>query len=362
MPHEARKSVGGFEILGKIGQGGMGAVFKARQVSMDRVVALKVLPQRLAKNKGFVERFLREARAAAKLDHPNIIQAIDAGHADGYYYFAMEYVEGETLQGLLQRAGALREVRAFEIVRDVLRGLERAHAAGIIHRDVKPDNILITATGQAKLADLGLARETQQVDAGLTQAGTALGTPSYISPEQVRGETELDGRTDLYALGATLYHLLVGRPPYTGGTGNEVMAKHLSEPIPDPRKDDPTVSYEAGRIVRKAMAKESDARYATARDMRIDVEQRLEFGEVPVEREGAAAAAVARRRPGGASRGLGGAGRRAGPGRGGGRAAVAAGGGGPDACAGEAAAVRAFAAGGPGPGTCRSAGPTGALG
>ena len=183
-----KRAIGGFEIIAKLGQGAMGAVFKARQVSVDRIVALKVLPRNLAKNENYVVRFLREAHAAAKLDHVNIVQGIDAGQADGYHYFAMEFVDGNTLRDVLTAQGKLSEQHALEIARDVARALDCAHEAGLIHRDVKPDNVLIASDGTVKLADLGLARETERTDSGVTQVGTPLGTPNYISPEQVRGE------------------------------------------------------------------------------------------------------------------------------------------------------------------------------
>ena len=270
-----RKRVGGFEILAKLGQGGMGAVFKARQISIDRVVALKILPPKLAKNQEYVTRFFREARAAAKLNHPNIVQAIDAGEADGYYYFAMEYVEGQSVSDLARDGAALPEPQALGIARDVALALTCAHEAGIIHRDIKPSNILLNAKGRAKLADLGLARQTTSKATGLTQDGFAIGTPDYISPEQVRGDVDVDGRSDIYSLGATLFHMLTGRPPYLGGSGNEVMAKHLAEPIPNPQRLNPNVSHAAARIIWKAMNKDRERRYPTAEAFIEDVDRLL---------------------------------------------------------------------------------------
>ena len=270
-----RKMIGGFEILYKIGQGGMGTVFKARQVSVDRIVALKVLPQKLAKNKRFVTRFLREAQSAAQLSHPNVVHAIDVGNADGYYYFAMEYIEGRNLGDLRKSKGKLSERRALEIARDVARALDCAHQAGLIHRDVKPDNVLITPDGTAKLADLGLARQTDPGDASVTIAGTAIGTPYYISPEQVRGDLDLDGRTDIYSLGAMLYHLLVGKPPYAGNTAPETMAQHITEPVPDLRKAGTEFSEATAAIIGRAMAKQREQRYADARELLEDIESAL---------------------------------------------------------------------------------------
>ncbi len=275
-----RQHVGGYEIVAPVGRGGMGAVFKAIQVSMGRVVALKILPRKLARNEAYVQRFLREARSAARLSHPNIVQAIDAGHADGYYYFAMEFVDGRSLRDVIETAGSLPEHRALEVVRDVARGLCRAHDAGIIHRDVKPDNILVTPDGGVKLADLGLAREAAATDTSITVVGSALGTPGYISPEQVRGESHLDGRTDVYALGATFYHLVVGAAPYSGGTHAEVMSKHLTEPVPDARRNAPQLSPDSAAIIRTAMQKKRDDRYASMAEFLEDVESVLR-GDAP---------------------------------------------------------------------------------
>ena len=225
-----QQELGGFELLSRLGQGGMGAVYKARQKSMDRLVALKILPKNLAKNQDFISRFLREARAAGKLSHPNIVTGIDAGFADGYYYFAMEYVEGRNLGDRVRSDGPLPEKEVLEIGRQIAEALEYAHDAGMVHRDVKPENILVTREGQAKLCDLGLARTSGGSDdeARVTQAGFAVGTPYYISPEQVRGE-DPDSRADIYSLGCTLYHLLAGQPPFVGPSALATMQKHLTE-------------------------------------------------------------------------------------------------------------------------------------
>ncbi|MFH1730229.1 MAG: serine/threonine-protein kinase, partial [Planctomycetota bacterium] len=286
-PPEHPAQLGGFEIIELIGKGGMGTVYRARQVSMDRSVALKILSRRLSRSKPFVHRFVREARAAAKLNHPNIVQGIDVGQAAGCYYFAMEFIDGETAYDKLKREGPLGEMDAVRICMQVANALQHAHErADIIHRDVKPQNILLAPGGVAKLADLGLARHTEQQSApplaaagspletpgaatpsSLTAAGTTLGTPDYISPEQVRGEADLDGRCDVYSLGATLYHLLAGRPAYAGGSANVVMAKHLTEPPPDLRGERPDVSPNTAAIVRRAMQKDKTRRYQTAEAM-----------------------------------------------------------------------------------------------
>jgi hypothetical protein len=262
----AGKKLGGYEIIEQIGRGAMGTVFKARQLSVDRIVALKVLPPRLTKDPAFVDRFLRESRAAAKLNHPNVVQAIDAGQAGGYYFFAMEYVDGPGIDKVLARSGRLPEQRALEIIRDISHALNYAHTnAQLIHRDIKPSNILLTQDGMAKLADLGLAREMADADSSLTKAGVAMGTPNYISPEQVRGDRDLDGRADIYALAATLFHLVTGKPPYEGGTATEVMASHLHKPIPSARQINPKVSTGTAELIRRGMAKQRERRYPTMR-------------------------------------------------------------------------------------------------
>jgi serine/threonine-protein kinase len=268
-----RQRLGGYELIARLGRGGMGTVFLARQIAADRSVALKILRPSLAKNREFVARFLREARAAARFNDVHIVQAIDAGHAAGYYYFAMEYVPGKNLRQRLAESGPLPERRALEVIRRIARALHTAHTeSGIIHRDVKPDNILMAGDGTPKLADLGLARQVEHDDGTLTQTGVAMGTPNYISPEQVRGESDLDGRTDVYALGATLYHLLTGRPPFGDGPPAVVMARHLTEPPPDPREVNPGLSPVVSAVVRRAMAKAPADRYPTAASLADDLD------------------------------------------------------------------------------------------
>ncbi|MCZ7648642.1 MAG: protein kinase [Planctomycetota bacterium] len=259
------KVIGGFELLEKIGQGGMGAVFRARQVSMDRVVALKVLPPKIAQDPTYIARFLREARASGQLNHPNIVQGIDAGcdQASGLYYFAMEFVDGPTLKQVLKEKERLPEPDVRRIAREMCEALQAAHKSGLVHRDIKPDNILLTSRGAAKLADLGLAKQVEaDDDAELTQAGKAVGTPFYMAPEQVRGENdEIDIRTDFYALGATLFHLLTGKPPYQGGTSAEIMAKHLREKVPFAHQQPVgEVSEVFSRLLNELMQKEKEKR------------------------------------------------------------------------------------------------------
>ena len=268
------KRIGGYELLGRLGQGGMGAVFKARQVSMDRVVALKILPPKLAKDKSFVERFVREARSAAKLSHPNIVQGIDVGLAAGYHYFAMEFVDGETVKGLLRREGRLDEKRALEIVRGVAQGLEHAHSRGIIHRDIKPDNIMLARDGAVKLADLGLARSTDKPTT-VTIAGTTLGTPHYMAPEHVRGDPNIDTRADIYALGATLYRMVTGQYPFDGPTSAAIMTKHVTDPAPSARETNMEVSRACSDLILHMMAKEPSGRPQTPTDLLGEIDDAL---------------------------------------------------------------------------------------
>lgn len=273
--------IGGFEIIEKIGSGGMGTVFKARQLSMNRLVALKVLPPKLTKNKSYIERFKREAIAAAKLNHPNIVHGIDAGVEQGFYYFAMEYVDGESLGEIIEREAPLDEVRALRITRDVAKALEHASEFGIVHRDIKPGNILITKRGVSKLSDLGLAKVQRKEKSFVTQTGFAVGTPHYISPEQAQGRREVDVRADIYSLGVTLYHMLTGDVPFPDDSPLVVMTKHLNEPIPPLRQANPAVSIRTQQIMDKMTAKKLKDRYQTATELVADLEEALAQLESP---------------------------------------------------------------------------------
>jgi len=253
-PDRAHMRIGGYEILAKLGEGGMGAVYKARQLSMQRFVALKILRPVFARDAEFLQRFVREARASAKLNHPNIMQGIDVGQDGDHHYFAMEYVEGLPVGKILSREGPMPEKRALDMVAQIAKGLEHAWKHNIIHRDIKPENIMITAKGEAKLCDLGLARGTGQ-DAAITQTGSIVGTPHYISPEQARGETRIDTRSDIYSLGVTLYNMLTGEAPFDGDTSAVVMAKHINEPVPDPRRLRAELSPAVAALVATMMAK-----------------------------------------------------------------------------------------------------------
>ncbi len=272
----------GFRILQKIGAGAMASVYKAKQISLDRLVAIKVLPKRLSEDPAFVERFQKEGRAAAKLSHSNIVQAIDVGEYLGYHYFVMEYVDGTTVYDEMAKNGPYAEAPALDIAIQIARALEHAHARGFIHRDVKPRNIMITKDGTAKLADMGLAREAGDAKAAAAEKGRAYGTPYYISPEQIRGIPDVDFRADIYSLGATLYHMVIGKVPFDGMTPAEIMQKHLTQPLIPPDHLNPKLSAGLGEVVERAMAKDRNQRYRSTTDLLLDLE-RVRRGEAPTQ-------------------------------------------------------------------------------
>lgn len=279
--YKPAQQIPGFQILGKLGAGAMARVFKARQLSLDRIVAIKVLPRKMKENPEFVERFYREGRAAAKLNHNNIVQAIDVGESGGYHYFVMEYVDGKTVHDDLANGKAYSEKDAIAIVIQVARALEHAHERGLIHRDVKPKNIMLTKEGVAKLADMGLARETQDIETAMAEAGRAYGTPYYISPEQIRGEVNIDARADIYSLGATFYHMVTGKVPFEGSSPAAVMQKHLREPLVPPDHINPSLSSGAAEAIEVMMAKRRRDRYANVKDLLVDLEA-IAHGEPPL--------------------------------------------------------------------------------
>jgi len=281
--------IAGFELIDKLGEGGMGSVYKAKQISMDRLVALKTLSKQLAENREFTARFVREARTAAMLDHVNIVRGLDVGSEGDIHYFAMEFVEGESVGTMIKRDGAIPEDRAMRIIIQIARALEYAwKTKQIIHRDIKPDNILVTKDDVAKLADLGLARTTDTESTMMTQTGVAMGTPHYISPEQARGERDIDTRTDIYSLGATLYHMLTGTVPFAATSAMAVITKHLTEPLVPPHAVRSEVSEHTSAVVEKMMAKEASQRYADPSQLLEDLELAAD-GKAPRHAGGALA-------------------------------------------------------------------------
>jgi serine/threonine-protein kinase len=267
------RQIEGYRFIKKLGEGSMGAVFQAKQLSMDRMVAIKVLSPKFNRNQKFVERFMREARAVAKLNHINIISGIDVGESNGINYFAMEFVNGPTVISILRRGGAIDEKRSLNIAVQVARALEHANKNGLVHRDIKPDNVMITKDGTAKLCDLGLARQAGK-QAGTTESGMSVGTPNYISPEQARGDTDIDIRSDIYSLGATLFHMVTGRPPFSGSAA-VVMMKHISEEAPVASQVNPDLSEQSAHLITHMMAKNPGARYQTPAALIEDMERIL---------------------------------------------------------------------------------------
>lgn len=277
---QSLQQIPGFQILQKIGAGAMASVYKARQLSLDRIVAIKILPKRLSEDPEFVERFYKEGQAAAKLNHNNIVQAIDVGEHGGYHYFVMEYVDGETVYDELVKNRIYPEERALDLITQIAKALEHAHAKGLIHRDVKPKNIMLTTSRVAKLADMGLAREMTDVEAAMAEAGRAYGTPYYISPEQIRGQVDIDHRADIYSLGATIYHMVTGRVPFEAPTPSAVMHKHLKETLIPPDHLNTSLTAGCGAMIEMMMAKDRDQRYPSARELLIDMDL-LASGQSP---------------------------------------------------------------------------------
>jgi serine/threonine-protein kinase len=256
---------GRFRLDKRLG-GVMGVVYHGVDTETGKTIALKVLPRNLAFDTALVERFKREVKASSTLSHPNIVRVFDAGVEKGVFYMAMEFIEGETLTERLRREERLPETESLRIARDVARGLSHAHAQNVLHRDVKPDNIMLANSGVAKLTDFGLAKllaDQQQI----TAEGIAVGTPHYIAPEQARAAPDIDHRADLYSLGATLFHVITGLLPYEGDDGAEVMRRHVFEPTPDPRKALPGISAGTAAMLMKLMAKDPRQRYQSAAEL-----------------------------------------------------------------------------------------------
>lgn len=280
-----------YELHRKLAQGGMANVYLARDLLLDRPVAVKVLFPEHARDDAFVERFRREATAAANLNHPNVVAIYDWGQQHGTYYIVMEYVEGRPLSDIIRTEGPLHPDRAAEITADVAAALAFAHRNGVVHRDVKPGNILITGTGQVKVADFGIAQASSNADAtqNLTQAGAVMGTATYFSPEQAQG-LPVDPRSDLYSLGCVLYEMLTARPPFSGDSPVAIAYKHVQEQPYPPSTVNPTVPAALEAVDMKLLQKDPADRYASAEDLRADLRRFLE-GQ-PVLALGAAGAAA----------------------------------------------------------------------
>ena len=269
-----------YRLVKKIGQGGMGAVYLAVDTKRNKRVALKILPKKYNTDSQFIKRFEREARAAGELTHPNIVRAFDAGEAKGYHFYVMEYCEGETLDQMIKRYGLLPVEQATEVTLHAARGLQYAHAHGVVHRDVKPANIILASDGTAKILDLGLSKKIDESQLSFqTLSGAVLGTPQYMSPEQASAERDLDGRSDVYSLGATYYHLLTGEPPFGGGTLYEILSKQVNAKIPNPQDLAEGIPDGVVHVIRKMMAKNPKRRYPSCAELVVDLEEVLEGRE-----------------------------------------------------------------------------------
>ena len=260
---------GRYELSHLVARGGMAEVYRARDQLLDRPVALKVLFPELSVDRSFVERFRREAQAAANLSHPNIVPVFDWGEDNGTYFIVMEFVDGRALSSILRTAGPLHPDRAAEIAADVAGALSYAHRHGVVHRDVKPGNVLITEEGTIKVTDFGIARAVN-TEESLTQTGAVMGTATYFSPEQAEG-MGVDSRSDIYSLGVVIFEMVTGRPPFLGDTPVAVASKHVREHPPAPREINPGVPPDLEAIILKCLAKSPDHRYATGDDLRIDL-------------------------------------------------------------------------------------------
>lgn len=258
--------IGDFKVLKKLGEGGMGSVYLAVGPNRERA-ALKVLSTELARQRALVTRFLREGRAACKLQHPHLVRGIEVGEDSGHYYFAMEFVDGTNVHDMLRARGRLLAREATNLVLQIAEGLAYAHEHGFIHRDIKPGNVLVSKDGVAKLADLGLARQMDAERTALTRTGASLGTPTYVAPEQALDAKRADERSDIYALGATWYHMIAGRPPFEGDGVLEIMHKHLNETPKPVESFAPGTPRSVSQLLTRMLAKEPERRVQSAAEL-----------------------------------------------------------------------------------------------
>ena len=267
---------GRYRVVRKLGGGGMADVYLCEDLTLGRHVAVKVLLQRYLDDPTFVERFRREAKAAAGLNQQNLVSIYDWGEVDGTYYIVMEYVEGETLKDLIRRRGRLSGNEAVAVGMQLLAAVEFAHRSGIVHRDIKPQNVMIDRDGTIKVMDFGIARAG---DSGMTEAGSILGTAQYLAPEQAKGY-QVDERSDLYSVGVVLYEMLTGTVPFKGDSAVTVALKHVNEVPAEPAELVPGMPYALNQIVLKAMAKDPAYRYQTAAEFARDLRAAREGGPV----------------------------------------------------------------------------------
>ncbi len=264
---------GRYRLEAKLGSGGMSTVYLARDTTLDRPVAVKVMHREMSEQADQLERFRQEARAVAKISHPNVVAVIDAGEDGGYPYIVFEYVEGETLKARINRIGALDTQEALAYAIEIARGLTVAHARRMVHRDIKPQNVLIDAEGRAKLTDFGISRQLEKD--GLTATGRVLGTTDYVAPEQAMGRGA-DQRSDIYSLGVVLFEMLTGHVPFQADSQVGVAMKHVNEELPDVQADRPELSAATALVVERATAKDPTKRYADISEMIDDLSTALE--------------------------------------------------------------------------------------
>ncbi|OGS14275.1 MAG: hypothetical protein A2234_11540 [Elusimicrobia bacterium RIFOXYA2_FULL_58_8] len=269
----------GCTISDKLGQGGMGTVYKARHEALDKIVCVKLLSPELARDQRNIDFFLREARSAAKLEHPNIVHIYNFGQENGSYFIVMSYVEGKSLQDLVEQRGPLPVPEATGLMAGILDGLAHAHSKSIIHRDIKPSNILVDSAGIPHIVDFGLARSLNE-EKQLTIAGEMIGTAYFMSPEQCLSG-KVDNRADLYSAGATYFHILTGKYPFDGKTSIEVIHKHISEPAPNPLLINPDIPLWAARVIERLMRKKPEERYQKAEDVALEL-RKYNSGELNV--------------------------------------------------------------------------------
>jgi tRNA A-37 threonylcarbamoyl transferase component Bud32 len=264
---------GRYRLEAKLGSGGMSTVYLARDETLDRPVAVKVMHREMSEQEDQLQRFRQEARAVAKLTHPNVVSVIDAGEDGGHPYIVFEYIKGETLKQRISRVGALDTQEAIAYAIEVARGLSVAHARNMVHRDIKPQNVLIDEEGRAKLTDFGISRQLEQD--GVTATGRVLGTTDYVAPEQAMGKGA-DPRSDIYSLGVVLYEMLIGQVPFHADSQVGVAMKHVNEELPDVQRRRPEASAAVALVVERATAKNPDERYQTVAEMIDDLETALE--------------------------------------------------------------------------------------
>jgi serine/threonine protein kinase len=263
-------SIGNYDLLQKVGEGGAGAVYRARRHDTGQIVAVKVMPANLAKNQVLLKRFQQEFLAASSITHPNIVRALDYCDTGEQPFLVMEFVDGESLGARLEREGRLPEEESIRIITQVCMGLQKAHQQGMIHRDIKPDNVLVTRDGTAKLTDLGLVKDLM-AEVNLTRTGRGLGTPHFMAPEQFRNAKNADVRCDIYSVGATLYQMVTGVLPFAGVGPIDAMLKKTNNDLPAPRQVVPSISERTDRAIRKAMSADPKMRPASCQEFLDDL-------------------------------------------------------------------------------------------